>query len=351
MSEASSRSPLHALNEKLGARFVDFGGWEMPVQYESVLTEHKAVRSSAGWFDVSHLGRFLWRGTGASAALNRLLTNDVTMTGPGRTQYTLCLDDDGGIVDDLLIWQWDDEFYWVLPNASTHPAMMERFATAFPAVEIEDLRGATAMVAVQGPAAPAALEAALGVLPKRFRTYSVPSGPSVVNLAGTGYTGERGGEFVADPETAAGLLENLGGLGIKPAGFGARDTLRLEAGLLLAGQDFDSQTNPIEAGLDFAVSWSHDFVGRAALEAVRVAGPGKKLAAFTLAGRTIPRHGYRLRSGASIGVVTSGNFSPMLECGIGLGYLSPPSADGDLEVEIRGNWEPARRVELPFLKR
>ena len=351
MSEASSRSPLHALNERLGARFVDFGGWEMPVQYESVLTEHKAVRSSAGWFDVSHLGRFLWRGTGASAALNRLLTNDVTMTGPGRTQYTLCLDDDGGIVDDLLIWQWDDEFYWVLPNASTHTSMMDRFATAFPAIEIEDLRAATAMVAVQGPAAPSALEAALGVLPKRFRTYSVPSGPSVVNLAGTGYTGERGGEFVADPETAAGLLENLGGLGIKPAGLGARDTLRLEAGLLLAGQDFDSQTNPIEAGLDFAVSWSHDFVGRAALEAVRVAGPEKKLAAFTLAGRTIPRHGYRLRSGASSGVVTSGNFSPMLERGIGLGYLSPPLADGDLEVEIRGNWEPAHRVELPFLKR
>ena len=351
MSEASSRSPLHALNEKLGARLVDFGGWEMPVHYESVLTEHKTVRSSAAWFDVSHLGRFLWRGAGASTALNRLLTNDVTLTGPGRTQYTLCLEDDGGIVDDLLIWQWDDEFYWVLPNASTHNSMMERFARAFPAVEIEDLRRATAMVAVQGPEAPAALEAALGVLPKRFRTYTAPSGSSVVHLAGTGYTGERGGEFVAEPETAAGLLENLGGLGVKPAGLGARDTLRLEAGLLLAGQDFDLQTNPIEAGLDFAVAWDHEFVGRVALEAVREAGPDKKLVAFTLPGRTIPRHGYRLRSSRSIGIVTSGNFSPVLDCGIGLGYLSPPSAEDDLEVEIRGNWELARRVELPFLKR
>jgi aminomethyltransferase len=351
MSEASSRSPLHSLNERLGARFVDFGGWEMPVQYESVLTEHKAVRTSAAWFDVSHLGRFLWRGAGASTALNRLLTNDVTLNEPGRTQYTLCLDEDGGIVDDLLIWQWDDEFYWVLPNASTHTAMMARFATAFPAVEIEDLQRTTAMVAVQGPEAPAALEAATGVLPKRFRTYKAPSGSSVVHLAGTGYTGERGGEFVADPETAAGLLESLGGLGVKPAGLGARDTLRLEAGLLLAGQDFDTQTNPIEAGLDFAVSWDHDFIGRTSLVAVREAGPDKKLAAFTLPGRTIPRHGYRLRSGGASGIVTSGNFSPMLECGIGLGYLSPPSAADDIEVEIRGTWELARRVELPFLKR
>jgi aminomethyltransferase len=254
MSEASSRSPLHALNEDLGARFVDFGGWEMPVQYQSVLTEHRAVRSSAAWFDVSHLGRFLWRGTGASTALNRLLTNDATAAEPGRTQYTLCLDDDGGILDDLLVWQWDEDFYWVLPNASTHRAMMERFATAFPDVEIEDLRGSTAMVAVQGPDAPAALEATLGVLPRRFRTYRAPSVLSEVHLAGTGYTGERGGEFVADPETATRLLERLIGLGVKPAGLGARDTLRLEAGLLLAGQDFDRQTNPIEAGLDFAVA-------------------------------------------------------------------------------------------------
>ena len=351
MSEASSRSPLHSLNERLGARFVDFGGWQMPVQYESVLAEHRMVRNTAGWFDVSHLGRFVWRGAGASKGLNQLLTNDVTLIAPGRTQYTLCLNDDGGIVDDLLIWQWDDEFYWVLPNASTHAAMMERFAAAFPSVEIEDLRPSTAMVAVQGPEAPAAMEQALGLLPKRFRTYRVPSGSSEVHVAGTGYTGERGGEFVADPDTAARLVEALGELGVRPAGLGARDTLRLEAGLLLAGQDFDTNTNPIQAGLDFAVSWDHEFVGRSALEAVRRVGPEKKLSAFTLSGRMIPRHGYKLRANGSGGIVTSGNFSPVLECGIGLGYLSPPSQATELEVEIRGNWEPARRVELPFLKR
>jgi len=351
MSEARSRSPLHSLNEKLGARFVDFGGWEMPVQYESVLAEHRAVRTSGAWFDVSHLGRFLWRGAGASTAINQLLTNDVTLIEPGRTQYTLCLNDDGGVVDDLLIWQWEEEFYWVLPNASTHTAMMERFATAFPTVEIEDLRTTTAMVAVQGPEAPAALEQAIGILPKRFRTYRVPSGSSVVHLAGTGYTGERGGEIVTDSETAVSLVEEFGRLGLKPAGLGARDTLRLEAGLLLAGQDFDPETNPLEAGLDFAVSWDHEFIGRSALEAVREAGPEKKLSAFTMPGRIIPRHGYNLRATGSSGIVTSGNFSPVLECGIGLGYLSPPTQANELEVEIRGNWEPAHRVELPFLKR
>jgi aminomethyltransferase len=351
MSSASNRSPLHSLNEKLGARFVDFGGWEMPLRYESVLGEHRAVRTTAAWFDVSHLGRFRWTGTGASTALNRMLTNDVSLIEPGRTQYTLCLNEDGGIVDDLLIWQWDEDSYWILPNASTHSAMMDRFAEAFPSVELEDLRGGTAMVAVQGPDAPAALEEALGVLPKRFRTYRASSGSSVVHLAGTGYTGERGGEAVADPETAAGVIDVLSRLGVKPAGLGARDTLRLEAGLLLAGQDFDLGTNPIEAGLDFAVSWDHEFVGRAALEAVRKANPGKKLSAFTLPGRMIPRHGCSLRTNGSTGIVTSGNYSPVLECGIGLGYLSPPSEADEIEVEIRGKWEQARRVELPFLKR
>ncbi len=351
MSGASRRSPLHSLNETLGARFVDFGGWEMPVRYESVLAEHRAVRTTAAWFDVSHLGRFLWRGAGAQAGLNRLLTNDVSLIEPGRTQYTLCLNEDGGIVDDLLVWQWDQEWYWVLPNASTHHDIMARFARGFPMVEIEDLRPATAMVAVQGPEAPRALEEIVGISPKRFRTYHTSLGASVVHLAGTGYTGERGGELVTDAETAGLVVDALGQRDVHPAGLGARDTLRLEAGLLLAGQDFDATTNPFEAGLDFALSWEHDFVGKAALEKVRDAAPVRRIMAFTLEGRKIPRHGYNLRANGSTGVVTSGNYSPVLECGIGLGYLTPPSSAKDLQVEIRGSWEPAQRAELPFLRR
>ena len=350
MSAASNRSPLHPLNEELGARFVDFGGWEMPVQYESVLTEHRTVRMTAGWFDVSHLGRFLWRGVGAQAALNRLLTNDATRIEPGGTQYTLCLNEDGGIVDDLLVWQWDEEWYWVLPNASSHRDIMGRFARAFPMVELEDLRPATAMVAVQGPDAPRVLEEIVGVSPKRYRTYQTRLGSSLVYLAGTGYTGERGGELVTDVATAFSLVDALGRMGVHPAGLGARDTLRLEAGLLLAGQDFDATTNPFEAGLEFAVSWDHDFVGKAALARVKNSLT-RRITAFTLEGRMIPRHGYPLRGGASSGVVTSGNYSPVLGHGIGLGYLSPPSQADDLEVEIRGAWEPARRAQLPFLKR
>jgi aminomethyltransferase len=351
MSVAPSRSPLHALNEQLGARFVDFGGWEMPLQYDSVLTEHAAVRTSAAWFDVSHLGRFLWRGPGAQATLVELLSNDVRLIGPGQTQYTLCLNESGGIVDDLLIWQWDRESYWVLPNASTHVEMMERFRAHAPGVEMLDLRSTTAMVAVQGPEAPKALEAIFGIAPKRFRTYMASFDGAEVHLAGTGYTGERGGEFVADPVTAESIVKALGGMGVGPAGLGARDTLRLEARLLLAGQDFDADVNPYEAGLEFAVSFDHDFVGRVALQGQLDGPPAKRLVAFKLEGRKIPRHGYKLRAGDGVGTVTSGNYSPILECGIGLGYTPGPFAEGPMAVEIRGVWEAAEEVTSRFLEK
>jgi aminomethyltransferase len=343
-------SPLSGLNEEHGARLVDFGGWEMPLQYQSVLAEHRAVRTAAGWFDVSHLGRFSWEGPGAKNTLKRLLANDVDLIGPGRTQYTLLLNEAGGIEDDLLIWQWDDERYWVLPNASTHDQVMARFMDFAPGVRIEDLRATTAMVAVQGPAAPGIIEAVLGIAPKRFRTYHAVHGSATIHLAGTGYTGERGGELVGDPEAITSVVRALTGRGAVPCGLGARDTLRLEAGLLLAGQDFDRETTPLEAGLEFAVAWDHDFVGRTALERARLYALRRRLVAFTLPGRKIPRHGYRIRQGDSMGVVTSGNFSPMLECGLGLGYLDPAAA-GPLEVEIRGVWEEATQVELPFYQR
>lgn len=345
------RSPLHSLHEELGGRFVDFGGWEMPVQYVSVLAEHRAVRSGVGWFDVSHLGRFLWEGPGATAALRALLSNDVALIEPGRTQYSLLLNPEGGILDDLLVWRWADESYWVLPNASTHDAIMGRFAQLNDSVRLQDLRISTAMIAIQGPEAPQAIERILGIFPKRYRTYETEFEGAPVLMAGTGYTGERGGEVVADPETARRVLANLLEVGATACGLGARDTLRLESGLLLAGQDFDASNNPLEAGLDFAVAWDHDFTGREALEKVKQEGPNRRLSSFTLPGRKIPRHGYRLRAEGSRGAVTSGNFSPMLECGIGLGYLSPPALRTDPEVEIRGVWEPARAVELPFFRR
>ena len=170
-------------------------------------------------------------------------------------------------------------------------------------------------------------------------------------MAGTGYTGERGGEIVTDPTTAGRVIAVLREEGAVACGLGARDTLRLESGLLLAGQDFDASKNPLEAWLDFAVAWDHEFTGRRALEEVMQGGPERRLSAFTLPGRKIPRHGFQLRAGSSHGEVTPGNFSPMLGCGIGLGYLSPPASGIDPEVEIRGVWEPARAVDLPFYRR
>ena len=340
-----AQSPLHEVHRRLGARFVDFGGWEMPVQYTSVLAEHQAVRETVGWFDVSHLGRLRMRDR---TSIDRLLCNNLDLIEPGRTQYTLLLNDSAGIEDDLLVWWWAADDLWVLPNASTHEMVQARFNVD--GGRGEDLRATTAMLAIQGPEAPSLLETLLGVTPKRFRTNAVEFKGSPVWLAGTGYTGERGGEVVTDPTTAAALVDALTEAGAVACGLGSRDTLRLEAGLLLAGQDFDDKTNPLEAGLEWAVNPDHNFVGRDSWLAIRAEAPSRRLAAFRLAGRRIPRHGHNLRAGGSVGTVTSGNFSPTLGDGIGLGYLAPPSS-ADPEVEIRGLWEQAQAVELPFLPR
>lgn len=345
----TSRSPLHDLHAGLGARFTEFSGWEMPVQYESVLAEHRAVRHSAGWFDVSHLGRFRWEGEGATAALRSLLCNDVERIEPGRTQYTMMLNERGGVVDDLIVWRWGPESYWVLPNGGNHQRVMEAFAKSQAQVELQDLRPRTAALAVQGPAAPEALERVLGASPRRFRTFSATFEGRPVWGAGTGYTGEPGGEVVVEVGVARALAEALIDAGCHPCGLAARDTLRLEAGLPLWGQDLDEGRSPLEAGLDFAVAWDHDFVGRPALAAQRSGGVGSTLVAFVTEGRQIPRHGQRLRRGEGEGVVTSGNFSPMLERGIGLGYL-PTGTEGPIEVEIRDRWVEAERVELPFYR-
>ena len=333
------------------ARFVDFGGWEMPVQYGSVLAEHKAVRSKAGWFDVSHLGRFRFEGPNAEATLRRLLCNDIAKVGPGRAQYTLILNESGGVVDDLIVWKWSETAYWVLPNAANHEKVMRLFAAADQKSEMEDLRPETATIAIQGPEAPAIIEAVLGEAPRRFRTMEGSFAGAPVWAAGTGYTGERGGEVVVPAANAQQFASALIEAGAEPCGLGARDTLRLEAGLPLWGQDLDETITPLEAGLDFAVALGRDFVGSVALERQQSRGLAKRLVAFRFAGRHIARPGSPLRSGSSTGMVTSGNFSPMLECGIGMGYLAPPSDAESVEAEIRGMWMEATIVDLPFVPR
>ncbi|HEX6946064.1 MAG TPA: glycine cleavage system aminomethyltransferase GcvT [Acidimicrobiia bacterium] len=344
-----NRSPIHDLNVGLGARFTDFGGWEMPLRYDSVIAEHKAVRTSAGFFDVSHLGRFDLTGPGAHAAIRRLLSNDIDRIEPGRTQYTTMLNESGGIVDDLIVWWLEPGRFRVMPNAANHEKVMAAFA-AEPDTSVIDMREGTVLVAVQGPAAPEVLEHILGVAPRRFRTATCEFQGTTVEMAGTGYTGEKGAEVCLDPQAAQAFVSALVELDVVPCGLGARDTLRLEAGLALWGEDIDEATTPLEAGLDFAVSMDHDFVGREALARQAEEGLTRRLIGFVLEDRGVPRHGYRIRSaGGSTGTVTSGNMSPMIEMGIGLAYLSPGPGEGEgLEVEIRDRWVPARQAEPPF---
>jgi aminomethyltransferase len=332
---------------------VDFAGWEMPVQYESVLTEHEAVRAKAGVFDVSHLGRFRLEGPGSTELLRTLLCNDVASIEPGRAQYTMALNESGGIEDDIIVWRWDDERYWVIPNGANDDRIRAAFLGAADAgLTVEDLRETTVLVAVQGPDAPDAIKSVLGDKPGRFRLFEAEFERYPVWVAGTGYTGERGGEIAAPAEAAPNLFAAFLEAGVVPAGLGSRDTLRLEMGYPLWGQDLDPETSPLEAGLGWVVDWDHEFVGKTALEHQRDGGVVKQLVGFMMDGRQIPRHGYRLRAGEAIGSVTSGNFSPTLKRGIGMGYLlPPPSPNLEVEVEVRGVWLPTERHHPPFIGR
>lgn len=345
------RSPLHALNEQLGARFVDFGGWEMPVQYTSVLAEHRAVRSSAGVFDVTHLGRFELTGDGAHTALRSLLCNDIDRVGPGRCQYTMSLNAHGGIVDDLIVWWWEPARFWVMPNAANHDRLMTMFAGQ-PGCQVDDLQRTTVFLAVQGPEAPEAIEEVLGQKPGRFRCVEVDWDGVPVSVAGTGYTGEAGAEICAPEELGERLMREFVDAGAVPAGLGARDTLRLESGFPLWGEDIDETTSPLEADLGFAVSMDHDFVGRERLLDQEANGVSRRLAGFVLDERGIPRHGHEITTtGGSKGSVTSGNLSPMLEKGVGLAYMTPPAVEGDrAELSIRGRSIPGHIVTPPFHK-
>ena len=340
------RSPLHRYHQELGARFVDFEGWEMPVLYTSVLKEHRAVRESTGWFDVSHLGRFAWSGQGSVAALSRLLCNDHERIGAGGAQYTLILNDDGGVVDDLIIWKPTPEGVVVMPNGVNHLRVMEEFRAVAPDADMVDLRPPTASLAVQGPDSVESVRAILGEVPGHFRVIKAHHRGGEVWVAGTGYTGERGVELITDPNTAEAIARELTVDGATPCGLGSRDLLRLEAGYPLWGHDLNEDITPLEAGMQWAVRFNHDFVGRDALEQSRQRGLARSRVSFKMADRRIPREGCALRAGDSVGAVTSGNFSPMLGVGIGMGYLSPPrNPSHTVEVEIRGRWiatEPVR---------
>lgn len=345
-----TRSPLHEFNEDLGARFVDFGGWEMPVQYSSVLEEHGAVREGSGFFDVSHLGRFSLAGAGARTALDRLLCNNLERIEPGKAQYTMMLNKSGGVIDDIILWWWGDDEFWVMPNAANQPRVMAAFSGERGCV-VEDLQMKTAMIAVQGPTYADILDDVLGGVPGRFRVARIEWRNSQLSVAGTGYTGEKGVEIVAEPGVGAELAAELANRGVRPCGLGARDTLRLEAGFPLWGQDLDETRTPLQADLGFAVDFDHEFVGREVLEAEKRDGLSTKLSGFILEDRGIARHGHPVTAGSSSGEVTSGNMSPVLQTGIGLAYMSPPVDEGSaMSVEVRGRDLSGHIKRPPFHK-
>jgi aminomethyltransferase len=351
------RSPLDAVHRELGARMVPFGGWDMPLEYDrGTIAEHLACRERAVVFDVSHLGTVQVAGAGAFDRLQDTLSNDLGKIGPGRAQYTHLLDDaDGSVLDDIIVW-WHpgagadaDNVFDVMPNASN----TDRVRDAIGGRETTHER---AVLAVQGPAARDLLAtvfpdaAAVG----RFRVASASWDGVECVVAGTGYTGEPGVEIAVPVTAAPRLWSAILDAGIEPAGLGARDTLRLEAGLPLHGHELGPGITPLQAGLGWVVAWGKpSFRGRAALEAERDAGVRRHLVGIATEGRRPPRAGYAVTvDGETVGEVTSGNFSPVLGHGIALAFVPPEIVAGaTVAIDARGSALPGRVVELPFVRR
>jgi aminomethyltransferase len=334
------RTPLYERHAALGARLVPFAGWEMPVQYTSITAEHRAVRESAGVFDVSHMGQLEAKGDGAHAYLQSRLSNDLNRIGPGEAQYTLLTNESGGIVDDLIVYRRADDDYLLIVNASNVEPDHRALA------ETEDVSDRYALIAVQGPKALERL--GIEVEPFTFRADEVLGVRCLV--AGTGYTGESGCELGCDPDDAGRLWDAVLERGVTACGLGARDTLRLEVCYPLHGNDITPERTPIEAGLGWACALAKDFTGVEALRKEKEAGPKEKLIAFVMDAKGIPRQGMPIEEG---GEVTSGSLSPMLGVGIGLAYVvADRSGPGtELTVDLRGRARPGHIVKKPIYKR
>jgi aminomethyltransferase len=357
-----SRSPLDARHRALGARMVEFGGWEMPIQYAGgVLEEHRACRERAVVFDVSHLGTVECTGPGVFDALQWAFTNDLRRIEPGRAQYTHLLDPaDASVVDDIIVWWVEPERFFVMPNASNTTRVFDAFSEArehtagtFDAVDVTRAR---AVLAVQGPTARDVLRGVVAGAADvaRFAVAIVEWHGTRLVVAGTGYTGEDGVEIHVDATHALELWDALADAGITPAGLGARDTLRLEAGLPLHGHELGPGITPLQAALAWVVRFDKgDFRGRAALEPEHRDGPARLLRGLVFEGRQPARAGARVvLDGADIGEVTSGNFSPTLGHAIALAFLPPALEPGTaVAVELRGRALPAVVVKPPFVRR
>ncbi|MFN9624452.1 MAG: glycine cleavage system aminomethyltransferase GcvT [Cyanobacteriota bacterium] len=368
MADGSSlrHTPLHAAAQRAGGRLVPFAGWEMAVQFAGLVREHNAVRQHCGVFDISHMGVLLLRGANVKDALQGLVPSDLHRIGPGEACYTVLLNEAGGILDDLIIYDRGPEEVVTVINAACaeeDTAWLRRQLEPL-GIEIRDRKGEGVLLALQGPEAPARLEALVGEslagLPRfghrevALRGEGLEGAP--VFVARTGYTGEDGFELLLTREQGLALWDRLLAEGVAPCGLGARDTLRLEAAMHLYGNDMDASTTPLEASLGWLVHLEMPaaFIGRAALERQTAEGVGKRLVGLKLAGRAIARHGYPvLHDGAVVGEVTSGTWSPTLGEAIALAYVPAALAKPgtELAVEIRGQAQPATVVKRPFYRR
>jgi len=368
------RTCLFAAHQKLGAKLIDFGGWEMPVQYTSITGEHLAVRRAAGIFDISHMGEVTVSGQSAAEFLNRTLTNDIRKLAPGQGQYTLMCNEAGGVIDDLYAYRLAADAFFLIINASrieADVAWLQARAAKFSGgyLNLTDASHHYAAIAVQGPKVRSFIDACIrgpseSVAPvgavsdlKKNELAGFSFGICNVLVACTGYTGEDGFEILGPEAAALALWDKLlatgAAAGIQPCGLGARDTLRTEVCYPLYGHELDEQTTPIEAGLGFFVSLDKgEFVGREVLASQKSGGVKKKLVAFKMAGKSAPpRPHYPIwAKGANAGVVTSGTQSPSLNLGIGLGYVPPKDAavGTPLEIEIRGKRSPAVIAAKPL---
>ncbi|MDF0645689.1 MAG: glycine cleavage system aminomethyltransferase GcvT [Nitrospira sp.] len=362
-----NRTPLYETHRAAGAKLVDFAGWDMPIQYGSVVEEYQTVRANAGLFDVSHMGRLYLSGSGSGPFLQRLTTNDVAKLAVGQAHYSMMCREDGGILDDVFVYRSGETDFLLCVNASNREKIVEWTTQHHRATDqcaIEDRTSTVAQIAVQGPSSRTVLARLstkdLGAL-KLHCSHEDRIAGIPCFVARTGYTGELGFELNMPSERATelwhSLLEAGEDQGMKPAGLGARDLLRLEMGYLLYGNDINEQTSPLEAGAEWTVSFQKGpFLGRDALLAQRNSGVKRRFVAFELTEKGVPRHGFPildLSSSLTIGEVTSGNLSPLLQKGIGLGYVpvSHSTLGTGIAIDIRGKVLPASVVKAPFYKR
>ncbi len=352
-------SPLHDRHVALGAKFSEFGGWLMPLQYSGVVAEHRAVRERVGIFDVSHLGKMRVRGEGAASFVNECLTNDLRRIGPGQAQYTLLCNEHGGVVDDMIAYLFSQDEVFVIPNAANTATVVDIVAAAAPSgVTVTNEHTDYAVIAVQGPNADETLTALALPVGQDYMAFATAEWAGTpLTVCRTGYTGERGYEVVVPAAAAAAVWDALMAAGreydIVACGLGARDTLRTEMGYPLHGHDLSPVISPVMANLGWAVGWDKpSFFGAAALREQRAAKSGPLLRGLKSTGRAIPRPEMAVFSGdRSVGDVTSGTFSPTLGVGIALALLDRSISLGDVvEVELRGRREPFAVVKPPFVE-